>query len=49
MVDFSGKTVHQKQIITKGETISLAELANGLYFLTLTTDNLSKTVKLVKN
>ena len=49
LVDFSGKTVHLKQNITNGQTISLAKLANGLYLLTLTTDNLSKTVKLVKN
>lgn len=49
LIDFSGKTVHQKQTITKGESISVAHLANGLYFLTLTADNLSKTVKVIKH
>jgi PKD repeat protein/poly(3-hydroxybutyrate) depolymerase len=49
LVDFSGKTVQQKQTITKGETISIAHLADGLYLMTLTANDVIKTVKVVKN
>jgi hypothetical protein len=49
LVDFFGKTVQQKQTITKGETISLAHLADGLYLMTLYNGHLTKTVKVIKN
>lgn len=49
LVDFSGKIIQQNQTISKGETLTLADLANGLYFMTLSDDNLSKTVKVIKN
>jgi pimeloyl-ACP methyl ester carboxylesterase len=49
LIDFTGKIIYQNQTITNGENISLSNLADGLYFITLYSNNLSKTVKVIKN
>lgn len=49
LIDFTGKIIHQNQTITNGENISLSNLADGLYFITLFSEEDSKTIKVIKN
>ena len=46
--DVMGKLVSEKQMLTKGETISLSSLHYGLYFLKVSTENSIQTIKIVK-
>jgi hypothetical protein len=46
--DVLGKLVSEKQILNKGETISLGSLNYGFYFLKISTENSIQTIKIVK-
>ncbi len=48
ILDITGKTVEQFTVNTKQYSVDISDLQNGIYFIKLQTNNLVKTIKVIK-